>query len=102
MAQSPLTLHFDTQTYMFMNLPEGEQYGFLAEDVNAVMPDLVRASFHPYDEPTSVTPEGQGIEFEAVNYVGLIPVLVSAIQEQPATITTLQAELEALEAAVNR
>ncbi|MFV1979790.1 MAG: tail fiber domain-containing protein [Rhodothermia bacterium] len=102
MALRPRTSRYDTQTYKAMNLPEGEQFGFLAEDVKAVMPELVKTSFQPYDEPTSDTPEGQGIEFEAVNYVGMIPVLVSAIQEQQATITALQAELKALRAAVER
>ncbi|NNE35426.1 MAG: tail fiber domain-containing protein, partial [Rhodothermales bacterium] len=101
MALSPISSEYDTQQYQALNLPEGEQYGFVAAQVKAVMPQLVRESFQPYEEAISDTEEGQGIAFEAVNYTGLIPVLVSAIQEQQEAIAALQAELAALRASSN-
>lgn len=96
MALRAVKSEYRTAEYLAMNLPEGEQHGFVADEVAAVMPELVKRSFQPYDEPLSNTPEGQGIEFDAVNYTGMIPVLVSAIQEQQQLIEDLRAEVEAL------
>ena len=102
MSLRPTRSVYQTQLFGAMSLPEGEQFGFLASEVKAVMPELVKTTFQAYDEALSDTPEGQGIEFEAVNYTGMIPVLVSAIQEQQATIELLRAEIDALKAAANQ
>ena len=88
-----------------MNLPEGTQFGFVAQEFEKSFPDLVKASFHPYEESRSDSPEGQGVAFKAINYTGLIPVMVSAMQEQQRTIEeqnettrSLEERLSALEA----
>ncbi len=93
----PTRYEYDRNTYDFMNLPEGEQYGFIADEVRDVLPNLVKRSFQGYDEPTSDTHEGQGVEFDAVNYTSLIPILVSAVQEQQAQIEALQKRIQELE-----
>ena len=41
---------------------------------------------------------GEEFDFKAVNYIGLIPVLIKGIQEQQAMIEALNARLEQLEA----
>ena len=92
MALRPATFEYDTNTYEFMNLPEGEQCGLLAHEVKSVLPHLVKSSFQPYDEPTS-----EGVEFEAVNYTGIIPELISAIQEQQGQIEELKKRIAELE-----
>lgn len=99
LALRPITSEYLASSLPFMSLPEGQQFGFTAQNVKAVMPELVRTTFQPYDEARSDTPEGQGFEFDAVNYTGMIPVLVSAIQEQQAVIEALKAEIDALKAA---
>jgi hypothetical protein len=63
--------------------------GLLAQEVQAVLPELVRI----VDSPGSVVEEQL-----AVNYTELIPVLVRAIQEQQAQIEVLRAALESLRA----
>lgn len=93
----PTRYEYDRNNYDFMNLPEGEQYGFIADEVRDVLPNLVKRSFQGYDEPTSDTHEGQGVEFDAVNYTSLIPILVSAVQEQQAQIEALQKRIQELE-----
>ncbi len=97
MTLRPTQYEYDRNTYDFMNLPEGQQYGFIADEVQAVLPNLVKRSFQGYDEPTSDTHEGQGVEFDAVNYTSLIPILVSAVQEQQAQIEALQKRIQELE-----
>ena len=96
MELRPVSSYYDQANYPEMSLPEGEQFGFLAHELKAVMPNLVKTVFQPYEEAKSDTEAGQGFEFEAVNYVGLIPVLVSAMQEQQKQIDELKQEIEYL------
>lgn len=57
-----------------MNFPTGRQYGFTAQNMESVFPELVKLNPAKGAE--------QPVEFKAVNYTGLIPVLTQAIQEQ--------------------
>ena len=59
--------------------------GFLAQDIENILPDLVSIVKIP-DSP----------DLKAINYIELIPILTGAIQEQQATITTLQATVNSL------
>lgn len=97
MALRPTTFRFDTQKYSFMNLAEGEQYGFLANEVKEVLPNLVNYSFQGYDEEEAPKHTDQGVEFEAVNYAGMIPLLVSAVQQQQDQIEELKRRIAELE-----
>ena len=76
------------------HLPAGKQFGFLAQDMESVFPELVSRQKHVY-----VSPEGQGVEsfeYKAINYIGLVPVLTKAIQEQQMQIDELKKQLEAI------
>ncbi len=55
---------------------EGRQYGFIAQDVEKVLPDVV---------------QGDGDDIKSLKYDALIPVLVEAIKELKAEIETLKA-----------
>jgi hypothetical protein len=61
-----------------------EQLGFIAQEVEPVIPQVVST-------PTSSN------KYYGLNYSGVVPVLVKAIQEQQAIITALTARVEALE-----
>lgn len=98
MQLQPRMYTYNTREYDFMNLPEGRQFGFLAQEFEEVFPQFTKRSFQAFDEPLSDTPEGQGIEFKTINYTALIPVMVSAIQEQQGTIEKQQEQIESLEA----
>lgn len=66
--------------------------GFIAQEIESVFPDAVDVS--------PVDPDGEGPEepYKSVGPASLIPVLVKAIQEQQALITTLTERITALEA----
>ncbi len=75
-----------------LNFPEGEQYGFIAQELEQVFPELVK------DEIAALPgTRNERIEYKSVNYLGLIPVLTRAIQEQQAYIESLEKRIEALE-----
>jgi len=60
---------------------EGTQFGFIAQELEDVFPELVNTENNGY---------------KSVNYNGMIPVLVEAIKEQQNTITDLKCENEHL------
>jgi hypothetical protein len=60
---------------------ETEQIGFIAQDLQKVLPQLV-------------TENKEGTL--GINYIGLIPLMVEAIKEQEATIKELKSEIELL------
>lgn len=76
-------------------LAQGTQNGLLAQDVQIVFPELV--SDVPVVDPTANTKKGAAVvSYKGVNYIGLVPVLIKAIQEQQAQIQTLQDQVLAL------
>jgi hypothetical protein len=77
-----------------LNLPDGVQAGFYAQEIELVFPELVKEVQLPArtDPQTGVSTPGQILK--SVNYTGLIPYLVEAIQEQNARIDQLQQQLD--------
>ncbi|MDB5284058.1 MAG: hypothetical protein JWO06_3133, partial [Bacteroidota bacterium] len=70
--------NFKNKQYPKMNMPYGEQIGLLSTDVKQVFPYLIKSGQHPGNKSRK---DDQPVSFEAVNYVGLIPVLVEAVRE---------------------
>ena len=91
-----------------MGFSDGERFGFIAQELEQVFPELVSERVHtlpaveapsePWDgdspspEPVIEQAEEE-VTYKAVNYVDLIPVLVGAIQEQQAEIAALKEAL---------
>jgi hypothetical protein len=80
-----------------LNLSGGLQFGFIAQDLEKVLPNLVKDQVQWAGHKKA----GQ-IEYKAVNYVGLIPVLTQAIKEQQEYIESLEERLIKLEKAINK
>jgi|GEM_PF-1259018 len=87
------TYDFRTSEFPGMNLPEGRQYGLISQEVKEVLPTLVKKSVQPerFDDEGNVVTEK--VEFEAVNYVALIPLLIEGMKEQQKEIEELKTEL---------
>jgi hypothetical protein len=79
-----------------MKLPMGKKYGFIAQEIESVYPELV----HDVQMAASVDQKdgksGAPVSYKSVDYIGLIPVLVSSIQAQQAQIESLKQEIESL------
>jgi hypothetical protein len=94
--------------FKLMGLPLGEKMGFLAQDVELVLPGLIKESVFetrnapeiagqaPAYEKAGLPLPNETIEFKALNYVDMIPLLVKAVQEQQQMIGTMQAEIDRL------
>jgi hypothetical protein len=65
---------------MIPQFSKGEQYGFIAQEIEKDFPELVKTD--------SVT------KLKAVNYEGMIPVLLQVIKEQQTQLTQLQQQID--------
>lgn len=84
-----------------MNLAKGKQIGFIAQNLEKTFPELVEEQKHAVGV-TAKDENPETIEYKAVNYIGMIPVLTKAIQEQQAYIELLEKRLEKLELESNK
>lgn len=90
----------DAKTYYFkdskaINLPKEKQYGFLAQDLEKVLPALVKEVKNPDPLADDSVEEPEFTTLKSVNYTALIPILVEALKEQ-------QQEIEELKALINK
>ncbi len=74
-------------------MPAGEQFGFLAQEVEGVFPELVVVSRMPEESDSAGTVIYPEMEVKAVNYQELIPLLVQGYQQQQATIAQLKQQV---------
>ncbi|HJQ40107.1 MAG TPA: tail fiber domain-containing protein [Thermoanaerobaculia bacterium] len=97
---TPITFRYSSSPEVAdMHLSDQEMPGFDAAEVEAVFPALVKASVHPPKiDPASKTIV-PAVDFKAVNYAALIPLLVKALQEQDAVVENLRARIAVLERA---
>jgi hypothetical protein len=72
-------------------LAKSEQHGFISQEMAEVFPELTKDILHPVmDEEGKVVSE---ITYKAINYVGLISVLTSGIQELNTELQAVRQEL---------
>jgi hypothetical protein len=101
----PKLMQLDAKTYRYktddvlykhLNLPDNKQYGFVAQEVERIFPELVKDAVQPAqtDETGNVTQ--QEIPIKSINYTGFIPLLLQAIQEQQTRIEALEQRVEQL------
>lgn len=99
-------MKLEPRTYYYkkddqVNFDEGLQYGFLAQDVEEIFPALVKDVRQPVYNGTDEfgnpkIDENNFIEFKSVNYIGMIPILTKALQDQEAVIADLSRKNEEL------
>lgn len=81
-----------------LNLPKGIHNGFIAQEVEALIPNAVKVIVHPDELDSSSNLVKKGMTFKAVNYTELIPVAIMGIKEQNVVIDSLKATNEILQA----
>ncbi len=104
---------FKRDEYPKLYLPQGQQIGFLADNMESVFPQFVIKNSLPAKiNPKTHQVISQAADLKMVDYISMIPVLTAGIQEQQAQIekkdvliielsnklTALESRLAALEA----
>jgi hypothetical protein len=100
--------------YKYMNLPEGRHYGLVAQDVEKILPNLVRETkfdlsfIKPQNAKGSADANqnlsetnknsSETVDCKALNYIELIPIMIKGMQEQQKQIEELKQEIASLKA----
>jgi len=97
----PVTYNFDLQKYPNMGLNTEMEYGFIAQEVQKILPEIVRTKSLDLNATVGYKEnevrENTSEEFSVMDYTRLIPILTKAIQEQQVVIEELTQRLTILE-----
>jgi hypothetical protein len=97
---------FDLEKYPYLGLSSGKQYGFISQELAIVLPELVEIhnldvnGCKPQDEKSENKSNFE--QFNMVNYIGVIPILVEGIKEQQKMIEDLKAEIELIKSEIKK
>lgn len=86
----PKKFEYKVSDYKHLKLQPGAQYGFMAEDLQSVFPDLVKEKSVNYMFGKNVY---RNATIKTIDEASLIPVLVASIKEQQAEIEKLKMEV---------
>jgi len=89
---SPKSYVYAEKYKKIMNLPSSKQNGFVAQELQAIFPELVKKNI--YRSPSNRDTQ---LEFLGVDYMGLIPILTAGIQELSQENDDLKQRLASLE-----
>ena len=92
---APKTYNFRVDEYPDMDLADGDKMGFIAQEIEMVLPELVRTGRNV----ESI--DGESFNSKSVNYVELIPLLTKAIQEQQDIIDSQNDQLTAMQSKID-
>jgi hypothetical protein len=97
----PKTYYNINETGRNLGLEDGLQYGFMAQQINEVAPQLVRTVVLPpvMDETGFVS--GTEIELLGIQYTEIVPILVAGFQEQNTIIAAQAGIIENQETQLN-
>lgn len=80
---------------------DGRKLGLIAQELQTVLPEVVRDWDLAYDEDGGSPPKKVPAEHLGVYYSDLIPVLIKGMQEQQGLIAEYKAEIETLKARID-
>lgn len=86
----PKSYYFDTTNIYGMNFSSKKQYGFIAQDVETILPELVSSTKKEAELDTANNIVKPAVTFKTMNYNALFALLVKAMQEQQKTIDSLK------------
>jgi hypothetical protein len=105
---TPVSYYYDTDRYPEMGLDENRlTYGFVAQDLEQVLPELVKEKNLVLNSNRLMTADELSKErktdlFKVVNYTLMIPVLTQAVKEQQDIIEEQNEKIDRLEKEIEK
>jgi len=78
----PKSYQYRLEEYPQMGLPEGQRYGFIAQEVQEDFPQFVKQSHQPEQVDSLGNELFPAVDFLALSTADIIPILVGAVQQQ--------------------
>jgi len=101
----PRTYTFNLTQYPFMHFSPEPQYGFVAQEIGSVLPNVTGNSVFRAEYDSTGHMIHDTIQYKSVNYIGIIPVIVAAVQELKAkgdSVThNLNTKIDSLKQVIN-
>jgi hypothetical protein len=86
---SPKTYQYNNAAFPGMTFSSGNQIGLIAQEVEIIIPELVKEIVSPEITDASGKLISTSETYKSVNYVGLIPLLVGSVKQQQSIIDSL-------------
>ncbi|MCC6286799.1 MAG: tail fiber domain-containing protein [Chitinophagaceae bacterium] len=90
MQLEPKKYEYNVSDFKHLKLQAGSQYGFIAEELQSIFPDLVKEKSVNYMFGKNIY---RNATIKTIDEAGLIPVLVASVKEQQAEIEKLKMEV---------
>lgn len=78
----PRTYEYNTEEYEYMSLPKGKQFGFIAQELQEVLPEMVLENKHSHSVEADSGLASTITAYLGVRPLQLLPVLTRALQEE--------------------
>ena len=90
LSLNPRSYQFNVAGFPQIGLPVGQQYGFLAQELEEQFPEMVADIVHPARYDSTGAELTAALPFKAVNTSGLLPLAIEALKRQEARIGQLE------------
>ncbi|MBL1231277.1 MAG: tail fiber domain-containing protein [Vicingaceae bacterium] len=98
---TPVSYNYDLEKYPSMGLNTEKEFGFIAQEIQEILPEIVREKYLPTNGTERVNPntpiENKNELFLTMDYTRLIPLAIQGIKEQQSIIEAQNAKIDALE-----
>ncbi|MBL1280972.1 MAG: tail fiber domain-containing protein [Fluviicola sp.] len=92
---NPVTFNYDTSVNPRLALPSGLKYGLIAQEVEAIIPEVVYENTLPAERDSLGVLISPAYSFKTLDYTDFVPMLIANVKENNATIDSLETELSA-------
>lgn len=94
---SPKTYSYkQSEEFLGLNMPKGDKFGLIAQELEKVLPELVKTSVNPEITDPNGKMISRRFEYKSVDYISIIPFLIGGMKQQQKEIEELKAQLSAI------
>ncbi|MBI4646500.1 MAG: tail fiber domain-containing protein, partial [Bacteroidia bacterium] len=98
---NPVKFNYKTNDFAYMNLPEGQQYGLISQEVIQVLPEIVKEYCYPAEYDSLGNLIHDTLHYKGLNYNAFIPIVIQAVKDQQTLINGQQLTIDSLTVLVN-